>query len=59
MSVTSASTFAQLAYFDLPKPTTSDVAAWNTLKSPLPTGYTATTYNVKLGVWGGDLTKFL
>ena len=59
MSVTPASTLAQLAYFDLPKPTASDVAAWNTLLSPLPAGYTATTYNVKLGVWGGDLTKFL
>lgn len=29
------------------------------MKSPLPATYTATTYNVKLGVWGGDITKFL
>ena len=59
MSVTSASTLAQLAFFDLPKPSASDILAWNTLTSPLPATYTATTYNVKLGVWGGDLTKFL
>ena len=57
--ITATTSLSQLMYLDLPSPTNADINKWNTLSTPVPTGFTAASYTTKLGLWNADLSLLI